>query len=156
YDFQVLVQNGVGTSSPSNTFTATPTPPPATTFTFTGPSSGNAGVSSGNFIVTPNNMYSGTITITPSGSGSTGLSAVVLTFNATSTAQTFTITPTVAGSVTLTPSNSGGLSNPSNLTYTVNAVVPNPPTSVSAVAGDAQATVSFTPPIFNGGSGVLY
>ncbi|MGY3266129.1 hypothetical protein ACVWZN_002202 [Lysobacter sp. HA35] len=36
--------------------------------------------------------------------------------------------------------------------FTVNAVVPGAPTSVSAVAGDAQATVSFTAPSNTGGA----
>ncbi|WP_196804301.1 autotransporter domain-containing protein [Lysobacter sp. HA18] len=38
--------------------------------------------------------------------------------------------------------------------FTVNAVVPGAPTSASAVAGDAQATVSFTAPSNTGGAAV--
>lgn len=37
-------------------------------------------------------------------------------------------------------------------TFTIVAVVPADPTNVSAQAGNAQATVSFTPPAFNGGA----
>lgn len=92
----------------------------ATTFTFTGPASGNVNAASTNFIVTPNGSYTGTIIITPTGTGSTGLSPTVLTF-AGSSPQAFTITPTVTGSITLTPTNNGSISNPANLTYTVNA-----------------------------------
>ena len=129
----------------------------ATTFTFAGPSSGNAGSASTNFTVTPNGPYTGTITLTPSGSGSTGLSATVLTFSNSSAAQTFTITPTVAGTVTLTPTNNQTLTNPSNLSYTVNAVVPGQPTSVSAATSTPnQATITFSTPAFNGGSSILY
>ncbi|MDR3519422.1 MAG: hypothetical protein P4L63_00825, partial [Candidatus Pacebacteria bacterium] len=127
----------------------------ATSFTFTGPSSGNAGSASTNFTVTPvGGNYTGTITLTPTGSGSTGLSATVLTFSNSSTAQTFTITPTVSGTVTLTPTNNGSLTNPSNLTYTVNAVVPNAPTGAGATAGNAQATITFSAPAFNGGTAI--
>jgi hypothetical protein len=41
----------------------------------------------------------------------------VLNFNASSNPQTFTITPTSQGAVTLTPTNGGGLTNPSSLSY---------------------------------------
>ena len=92
--------------------------PVASTFTFTGPSSGNVNSESTNFTVTPNNLYTGTITITTMGIGSAGLSKIVLTFSNTSTAQSFSITPTVAGSITLTVTNSGRLINPTSLTYT--------------------------------------
>ena len=145
----------MGDSSASGASSSvTPQAPTATTFTLTGPSSGNIYAASSNFIVTPNDRYTGTITITPSGSGSTGLSATTLTFSDSSTAQTFTITPQAAGSITLTPTNNGSLSNPSALTYTSNAIAPNAPTNVSATAGNAQATVSFTAPTNDGGSSI--
>jgi hypothetical protein len=41
----------------------------------------------------------------------------VLTWSASSAAQTFTITPSLIGTVTLTPTNSGGLTNPAAVTY---------------------------------------
>lgn len=121
-------------------------------FTFTGPSSGNANGTSTVFTVTPNNSYTGTITLTPTGGGSVGLLPIVVTFSNSSTFHTFTITPTTAGSITLTPTNNGSLTNPSNLTYTVNGTIPGARTSVTASAGNAQATVSFTSPASNGGS----
>ncbi len=153
YTFTVTATNTAGTSaasSPSNS--VTPVVPPATTFTFTGPSSGNINVASSNFTVTPNNPYSGTITLTPSGGGLS--TPTVLTFSNSATPQTFTITPTSVGTVTLTPTNNGSLTNPSNLSYTVNAVAPSAPTSVTAVAGNAQATVTFSAPASNGGSAI--
>ena len=155
YHFQVGsadVSSNIATSSDLTFRTAALQ---ATTYTFTGPSSGNINSPSGAFTVTPNNAYTGTITITPTGAGSVGLSPVVLTFNATSTAQTFAITPTVSGSITLTPINSGSLSNPSSLSYTSNVIIPSAPTGVSAVAGNSQATISFVPGS-NGGSSILY
>jgi hypothetical protein len=89
----------------------------ATTYTLIGPSSGLVGVASGNFTVMPNGLYTGTVTVTPSGGGLS--TPVVLTFSNSYVSQTFTITPTVVGTVTLTPTNSGGLSNPTALSYQV-------------------------------------
>ena len=129
--------------------------PTATAYTLTGPSSGNVNTSSANFSVTPNNLYTGSITITPSGSGSAGLSIKVITFTNSSATQTFTITPTVAGSITLTATNNGSLVNPSNLNYTVNATVPGAPTTVTAIAGNTTATVTFVAPLNNGGTSDL-
>jgi hypothetical protein len=94
--------------------------PGASNYTFAGPSNGNVSTSSTNFTVTPNGIYNGTVTITPT--AGFGLSPVVLTFDNSSTPQTFTITPTATGTVTLTPSNNNSLTNPSNLTYTVNPI----------------------------------
>jgi parallel beta-helix repeat protein len=156
YTFTVKATNIAGTSvvsTPSNS--VIPTAPVATAFTLTGPSSGNVNSASANFTVTPNNPYTGTITITPSGSGSTGLSAKVLTFMNSSAAQTFTITPTVAGSITLTSTNSGSLVNPSNIDYIVNAIAPDAPASVSAIAGNTTATITFVAPNNNGGTSNL-
>ena len=128
--------------------------PSASTYTFTGPSFGNVNSPSANFTVTPNNVYTGTITITPTGAGSAGLSAKVLTFSNSSTAQTFSITPTVAGSITLMPTNNGTLTNPANLIYNAKAILPNAPTSVAATAGDASALVTFIAPTNTGGSAI--
>src|SRR5664280_2883462 len=124
----------------------------ATTFTFTGPSSGSLNSASTIFTVTPDNLHTGMITITPTGTGSAGLSAKVLTFSNSSAAQSFTITPTVAGSITLSATNNGSLINPGNLTYSVNAIVPDAPTSAIATAGNASASVTFSAPANNGGS----
>lgn len=95
--------------------------PAATGYTLTGPSSGTVGVASSNFTVQPNGVYSGTITITPSGGGLS--TPIVKTFSASSAPQTFTITPTSPGAVTLTPTNNGSLANPSALTYTASAAL---------------------------------
>jgi len=155
YTFTVKATNSVGTSVASMASNLViPTAPVATSFTFTGPSSGNVNSPSANFTVTPNNIYTGTITITPTGAGSAGLSAKVLTFSNSSTAQTFSITPTIAGSITLTPTNNGTLTNPANLVYTAKAILPNAPTSVVATAGDASALVTFVAPTNTGGSAI--
>ena len=155
YTFTVKATNSVGTSVASMASNSvTPKALTATTFTFTGPSSGSLNSASTIFTVTPNNLYKGTITITPTGTGSAGLSAKVLTFSNSSAAQTYTITPTVAGSITLTATNNGSLTNPDNLTYSANAIVPDAPTSVVATAGDASASVTFVATTNNGGSAI--
>jgi hypothetical protein len=152
YTFTVKATNSAGTSVASTASNSVI--PKAGSYTFTGPSSGNVNSASSSFTVTPNILYTGTITLTPTGTASTGLAAKVLTFSNSSAAQTFTITPTVAGSITLIPTNNGTLTNPSNLIYTANAVVPGAPTSVVALAGDATASVSFVSPANNGGSAI--
>ena len=48
--------------------------------------------------------------------------------------------------------NAGGLSSESNQASATPATVPAAPTNVSAIAGNGQATVSFTAPIDDGGS----
>jgi parallel beta-helix repeat protein len=155
YTFTVKATNSVGTSVASSVSNSViPTAPAATAYTFTGPTSGNVNTASSNFTVTPNNLYSGTITITPTGPGSAGISAKVLTFSNSSAAQTFTINPTVAGSITLTGTNSGTLTNSSSLTYTATAILPGAPTSVVATGGNATATVAFVAPASNGGSAI--
>jgi len=155
YTFTVKTTNSVGTSVASMASNSvTPKAPAATTFNFTGPSSGSINSASTIFTVTPNNLYTGTITITPTGTGSTGLSAQVLTFSNSSAAQSFTITPTVTGSITLSATNNGSLTNPGNLTYSANAVVPDAPTSIVATAGDASASVTFVATTNNGGSAI--
>jgi hypothetical protein len=50
--------------------------------------------------------------------------------------------------------NSGGLSTASNEAAAIPAAAPAAPTQVTAVAGDRQATISFTPPTDNGGSAI--
>ena len=92
---------------------------PADSYSFGGLSTGQAQTESSNFTVIPNSVYTGTITITPSGSASIGLSPVILTFSNSSTAQTFKVTPTVSGTLILTPTNSASLTDHSSLTYTV-------------------------------------
>src|ERR1700722_12713371 len=125
------------------------TPGAATTYTFTGPSGGALNTASSNFTVTPNGSYNGSITVTPSGGGLS--TPIVLTYSNSAAPQTFTITPTAAGPVTLTPNSSTTLTDASALTY---ATPPGAPTIGTATAGNAQATVSFTAPASTGGSAI--
>jgi hypothetical protein len=102
----------------------------ATAYTVTAPTpaSGLVNTASGNFTVQPNGPYTGTITIAPSGGGLS--TPMVLTWANSSAPQTFTITPTVIGTVTLTLTNSESLTDMGSLTYQCTAAPPplsNPP-----------------------------
>jgi lysophospholipase L1-like esterase len=92
-----------------------------TAYSLKGPSAGTVNGTSSGFTVTPNGPYTGTVTITPSGGGLS--TPIVLTFSNSMLPQTFSITPTIAGAITLTPTNSGTLPNPSTLTYTAASLV---------------------------------
>ena len=90
----------------------------ATSYTLTAPTpaSGQSGVASGNFTVTPNGVYTGTIT-----PGATGISGTFtpssLTWSGTSSAKTFTFTPSATGTATISTTSSPGLTNPASVTY---------------------------------------
>ncbi len=62
-------------------------------------------------------------------------------------------TPTVGGNAsgTVTASNTSGIAT-QDFSITIQAQLPGAPTIGTATAGNAQATVSFTPPASNGGS----
>ena len=105
-------------------------PPAATAYTVTAPTpaSGLINTASGNFTVQPNGPYTGTITITPSGGGLS--TPMVLTWANSSAPQTFAITPTVVGTVTLTFTNSParpGLTDIGSLSYECTAAPPPSP-----------------------------
>jgi alpha-tubulin suppressor-like RCC1 family protein len=89
-----------------------------------------------------------TVTSVPGGltgvGGANSTSAVVSSL-INGTSYTFTVTATNGV-------GTGPASAPSN--SVTPATVPNPPTGVSAVAGNTSATVSWTPPASNGGSAI--
>lgn len=154
YTFTVTATNSAGTGPASSASNSVTPYVAATSYTLTGPSSGNVRSASTNFTVTPNAVYFGTITITPSGAGSEGLSPIVFTFNGSATPQTFTITPLESGLITLTGTNSNGLSNPSALNYTANAVVPLAPSISAVIPGIREITVGVAAPTNDGGSNI--
>jgi lysophospholipase L1-like esterase len=110
----------------------------ATSYTFTGPSSGTVNVASTNFTVTPNGTS--TATVTPASDGAGSFTPSTVTFDGTNAAKTFTYTPTsTSGSPhTLSVTNSGSLTDPASIDYTVNP--PSPPTSGVATFSSADAT----------------
>jgi C1A family cysteine protease len=92
-------------------------------------------------------IISYTVTSNPDGRTATGPSSPLTVTGLTNgTPYTFTVTATNAA-------GTGPASVPSNsVTPMTPMMVPGPPIGVSATAGDAQVTVSFSPPVSNGGS----
>ena len=118
YTFQLQVTDNLGaTGIDTMNVVVSGTTVTATSYTLAGPTGGMVGSASTNFTITPNAAYTGTITVAISGGG---LSSITKTFSNSSTPQTFTITPTVGGVITLTPSSNPALTNPSALSYFAN------------------------------------
>jgi uncharacterized protein (TIGR02145 family) len=152
YTFRVVATNAIGNSVASAASTAVtpvapntvPGPPTAVVAT-----AGNASASVA-FVAPTNNGGSAitgyTVTSSPGGITATGTTSPINVTGLTNgTAYTFTIVAT----------NAIGNSSPSTASSAVTPsapTVPGPPTSVTAVGGNAQATISFTAPASNGGS----
>ena len=110
----------IGRTSPALTLVGSPrsyaaSAAAATAWTLGGPTGGVVNTQSTNFTATPNGQYTGTLTITPSGAGLS--TPIVLTYFNSAAGQNFRITPTTTGTVTLTQSNNGALTDPSLLHY---------------------------------------
>jgi hypothetical protein len=94
----------------------------ATTYIFSGPSSGAPSVASTPFTV---HLLSGQtvpapVTVTPSAGGGGGtFSPATVTLTTAAPSATFTYTPASSGAKTISVTNSGGLTDPGSLTYTV-------------------------------------
>jgi hypothetical protein len=149
YTFTVTATNSVGTgpaSSPSNQVTpatvpGAPTGAAATAGNAQATVSFTAPASNGGSAITSYTVTSSPGGITGQGSGS----PIAVTSLTNGTAYTFTVTAT--NSV-----GTGPASTPSNQVTPIGA--PGAPTNAAATAGNAQATVSFTPPASNGGSAI--
>ena len=154
YTFTVTATNKIGTgpaSSPSNSVTPVGLTVPGSptgvsafagnaqaTVTFSAPASNG-----GSAVI----KYA--VTASPGGITATGIGRSIIVSGLTNgTAYTFTVTAT-------NKIGTGPASSPSNSVTPVGLTVPGSPTGVSAFAGNAQATVTFSAPASNGGSAVI-
>ena len=158
YTFTLTATNAIGTgpaSGPSNSVTPTAPAPPSTvpgkptigtaaagnaqaTVSFTAPASNGGRV-----------ITSYTVTSSPGGKTATGLASPI-TVTGLTNGITYIFTVTATNTVGTSPA-----SNPSNsVTPAAPATVPGAPMIGIAAAGIAQATVSFTTPVSNGGSAI--
>ena len=147
YTFVVTAQNSAGTSpasSPSNI---------AIPYTMAGPPSITK-VISGNAQVS-------VVFIPPSNDGGNAVSSYTATSNPGNKTANSKTSPLIFGGLsngtsytfTLTATNAAGDGTPSTPSdVVVPQTTPGPPVSATAVAGNAQAIVSFLPPIDNGGN----
>lgn len=131
----------------------------ATGITLSGPTSGVVSTASSNFTVgvspSGGTLAQEPTVVTPSDGGSGGeFTPAAISLTNASKSGTFTYTPASTGSKTISIANDAGLSNPASITYTSNdaATVPGAPTIGAATAGNASASVTFTPPASDGGS----
>lgn len=110
----------------------------ATAVTMSGPSSGTAGSASTNFTIGANGTITGTVVVTPAdgGAGGTFTPTTVSISSGTPTA-TFTYTASSAGAKTISVTNNGSLSNPSNITYTASAAA----ATAVTLSGPSSGTV---------------
>ena len=153
YTFTIKATNAIGNSVASSASNSvTPTAPSTVPGAPTGvtASAGNAQavvtftvpVSDGGSVITG---Y--TVTSNPDGKTGTGTATpITVTGLTNATAYTFTVTATnaIGNSVASSASNS--------VTPVAPSTVPGAPTGVTASAGNAQAVVTFTAPVSNGGS----
>lgn len=142
YTFSVTANNGTGTSSASAASNSV-TPKAAQTITFNNPGTQNFGTTP---TLTATATSSLSVTFT---SATTGVCTIstggALTFV---TSGTCTINADQAGDGSYLAAPQVGRS------FTVAAVVPGAPTIGIATAGDTQASVTFTAPVFTGGSAI--
>ena len=157
YTFTVTATNSVGTgasSSASNAVTAPDSPPGSPVIgTATGgnasatvafnPSESDGGESISSYTVT---AFDAT-TVANGGQTASGSESPITVAGLTN-GDSYTLTVTATNSV-----GTGPESDPSNVVTP--STLPGPPTLVVATAGDAGASVSFSPPASNGGAAVI-
>lgn len=116
------------------------------TISISGPVSGQMNQNK-TFTVTPNKSFTGTIRFDFIGDAGSGITPTVLNFNNSSVPQNFTITPSEAGNMKITPFVSGSASmpafiSPETLSYTSTSVAPII-SDVSATANSTSASIAW-------------
>lgn len=115
---QINSAGGASTGVEFDNFTAYTPVVPATAVTMSGPTSGTIGVASTNFTIGADGDITGTVTVTPSDSGAGGtFTPTTVNISSGSPAATFTYTPASIGTKTISVTNNGSLTNPSNISY---------------------------------------
>ncbi|MDH0446777.1 putative Ig domain-containing protein [Shewanella sp. GD04112] len=141
YTFTVTATNSAGTGSASAASNSI-TPASPQTITFANPGAQSFGTSP---MLTATADSGLTVAFTSSTTSVCKVNSTTLTF-------------VTAGSCTINadqPGNSAYLPAPQvSRTFTVNPALPGAPTSVAAIAGDTQASVSFTEPVNTGGTSI--
>ncbi|MBP9774154.1 MAG: hypothetical protein KBD00_06065, partial [Candidatus Peribacteraceae bacterium] len=141
----ISVTNNGGLPNPAS-ITYTATTANASSYTLTPPSitSGPVNTPSGNFTITPNGLFTGTIT--PSTTGGGTFTPASRTWTNTNNAQTFTYTPTTVGTKLIAVANTGGLPNPADVIYTSVDVSASPSSSSSSTPSTSATSYTFTAP----------
>jgi hypothetical protein len=149
YSIRLKGINAEGTGAASNSLAATPStiPQPPTSLVGT---AGNAQVSV-SFTAPVDDGGSAildyTVASSPAGFSATGSASPIIVTGLTN-GQAYTFTAIAR--------NANGSSSPSSASSAATpSTVPDAPTSVSATGGNAQATITFSAPVFNGGSTIL-
>lgn len=142
YTFTVAATNSVGTG-PNSAVSSSIVPKAPQTITFTNPGEQNFGTTPTISASSTSNLPVSFTTSTPGICSITSEGA--LTFLSTGNA---TIIAHQEGNDYFLPASSV------SQTFDVIPVLPGAPTGITAEAGDGSATISFTPPVFNGGAGI--
>lgn len=142
YTFTVTATNSVGTGSASGASNSI-TPAAPQTITFNNPGAQNFGT-------TP------TLTATSSAGGGYAVSFTTATAGVCTVTTGGALTFVTAGSCTINADQAGDSSylaaSQVSQTFTVAPVSPGAPTAATATAGDTQASMAFTAPVFTGGA----
>lgn len=146
-----ITDNGGLTDATSLTYTSNAAP--ATAVTMTGPSSGTVGTASTNFTIGANGSITGTVTVTPSDAGQGGtFTPSTRNISSGTPTGTFTYTAASSGAKTISVSNNGGLTNPSNITFTASAAA----ATAITMTGPTSGVVGSASSVFNiGANGVI-
>lgn len=129
----ISVTNDGGLTDPGS-LTYTSTAGYSTTYTLTGPSSGAVSAASTNFTAAlpGGGSLASPVTVTPSDGGGGGtFTPTTVSLSTGTPSATFTYTPASTGTKTISATNSGGLTNPGNLSY----IATGPPFDPTTIAG---------------------
>lgn len=112
----------------------------------------NAGTpQSSTITVSSINAFTGTVTLSSS-SGSLNPVSLTIPASGSSTA-TLTFTPTTSSTITVSGTDGGTLNHSTIITVTV-PTIPSAPQNLAAVAGNNQVSLTWSPPVSNGGSAI--